>query len=110
LWAIIKEKGIKQFREYEKYPPVIRDLAFVVNEKVLYNDIRTEIVNYHDFIKKVELFDVYQGKKLGRGKKNLAFHIIYQTDKTLTSEEIDKLQQGLVKKLEKKFEAKIRDF
>ena len=82
----------------------------MVNERVLYNDIRAEIANYHNFIKEVELFDVYQGKKLGESKKNLAFHIVYQADKTLTSVEIDKLQQGLVKRLEKKFEARIRDF
>ncbi len=110
FYNLAQEKGERQFKEYEKYPPVIRDLAFVVNENILYNDIRKEIVNYHEFVKQVELFDVYQGEKLGRGKKNLAFHIIYQADKTLTSQEIDKLQKGLIKALERKFEAKIRDF
>jgi phenylalanyl-tRNA synthetase beta chain len=110
FYRLIKERGEKQFKEYEKYPPVMRDLAFVVEEKILYNDIREEIENYHKFIKKVELFDVYQGRRLGKNKKNLAFHIVYQADKTLTAKEIDKLQQGLIKKLEKKFEAKIRDF
>ena len=110
FYRLIKERGEKQFKEYEKYPPAMRDLAFVVEEKILYNDIREEIENYHKFIKKVELFDVYQGKRLGKNKKNLAFHIVYQADKTLTAKEIDKLQQGLIKKLEKKFEAKIRNF
>ena len=110
FFYLSNEEGDKQFKEYEKFPPAMRDLAFVVDEKILYNDIKEEIENYHEHIKEVELFDIYQGKKLGSGKKNLAFHIIYQSDKTLTSEEIDKLQQGLIKKLEEKLGAKIRDF
>jgi len=107
--AVFKKDQAK-FREYEKFPPIIRDLAFVVNEKVLYNDIREEIIKYHEYIKNVDLFDVYQGVKLGSGRKNLAFRVIYQTDKTLTSKEVDELQTGLFKKLEMKFDAKLRDF
>jgi len=106
----IFQKGDIEFSEYEKYPPVIRDLAFVVNEKVLYNDIREEIIKFHKYIRKADLFDVYRGLKLGSGRKNLAFRVIYQADKTLTSEEVDELQVGLFKRLEKKFDAKIRDF
>jgi len=58
----------------------------------------------------VELFDVYQGEKLGKGNKNLAFSIVYQADKTLISEEVDEIQKGLIKKLEEKFEARVRKF
>ncbi len=100
----------KKFKEFAKYPALTRDLAFVVNEKILYNEIKQAIANYNPLIKQVKLFDVYQGKKLGENKKNLAFHVTYQADKTLTSEEVDKLQQGLINQLEKKFGAKIRNF
>ena len=110
LFKAIKARSVRKYQAYAKYPLVVRDLAFVVDEKVLYNDIREEIVNCHDYIKAVELFDVYQGDKLGPGKKNLAFHVVYQADRTLTAEEVDKLQQELIKRLEDKFEAKIRDF
>lgn len=105
----IKNRDIL-YHESDKYPPVVRDLAFVVSQKILYNDIRAEILNHHEFIKRVELFDEYHGDKLGKDKKSLAFHVIYQADKTLTSEEVDKIQNSLIKKLEEKFEAKIRDF
>jgi phenylalanyl-tRNA synthetase beta chain len=100
----------KKLQEFEKYPPVIRDLAFVVNEKVLYDDIRKEIMVFSFFIKSAELFDFYTGEKIGKGNKNLAFHIIYQADKTFAATEIDELQTGLIKKMEEKFEAKVRDF
>jgi len=100
----------KKYRELEKYPAVVRDLAFVVDREILYNDIKNEIENFNSLIKQVELFDVYQGGKLGQDKKNLAFHIVYQADKTLLSEEIDEMQKSLIGYLEKKFNAQIRNF
>ncbi len=105
------ESGKEQkFIGFEKFPPVIRDLAFVINKKTLYNDIQKEIVDFHEYIKSVDLFDVYTGDKIGKDKKNMAFHIIYQADRTLTAAEIDDLQGKLVKRLEERFEAAIRDF
>jgi phenylalanyl-tRNA synthetase beta chain len=101
----------KKYQELPKFPPMVRDLAFVIEKKILYNDLKKEIESFHELIKSVELFDVYEGDKLGENKKNLAFHIIYQSgDRTLTTEEIDKIQGDLIKHLEKKFEAQIRNF
>ena len=100
----------KKYIVSDKYPVVIRDLAFVLDNNILYNNIRNTIINFNKYIKTVELFDEYYGDKLGKNKKSLAFHIVYQADKTLTSEEIDKLQKELFQHLENKFEAKLRDF
>ena len=110
LLEVTESQGEKKYKEYDKFPPVVRDLAFVVNEKVLYNDIKNEVINFHEYIKEVELFDVFQGDKIGAGNKNLAFHIIYQADRTMVAKEIDDLQQKLIKRMEEKFEAKVRDF
>ncbi len=110
LLNLIMAGDNKNYEPYGKYPPVIRDLAFVVNEKVMYNDIKNEILKHHAYIKTVSLFDVYTGEKLGKGKKNLAFHIIYRANKTLKTEEINEIQNSLIKRLEERFEAKIRDF
>ncbi len=110
LLSLVKNSQVKQYVEPPKYPAVSRDLAFVVNEKILYNNIKKQIINFSDLIRQADLFDVYQGDKLGQGKKSLAFHIIYQADKTLTSEEVDEVQGKLVKHLEKEFKAKVRDF
>jgi len=101
----------KKYNDIPKFPPMVRDLAFVIDQKILYNDIRNEIKNFHELIKSVDLFDVYVGKNLGEDKKNLAFHIIYQSnDRTLTTEEIDEIQKNLIENLEKRFEAQIRNF
>lgn len=100
----------KFFKEPPKYPEVLRDLALVVNEKILYNNIKKQIVKFSGLIKQAELFDVYQGEKIGPGKKSLAWHLTYQADRTLTSEEVDAIQDKLVKHLEKELGAKVRDF
>lgn len=111
LFIAVKVRGPKKYQEYEKYPPLTRDLAFVVNNKILYSDIKEEIEGFSELIRQVELFDVFTGGKLGPKNKNLAFHLIYQAaDRTLTAAEVDKLQAELIKKLEEKFGAKIRNF
>ena len=110
LLVMQKKQNVKLFEEFEKFPPLVRDLAFVINEKILYSDIRSEIINFNELIKKVELFDVFHGGKLGESNKSLAFHIIYQADRTLTTAEVDIVQEGLLKRMEEKFEAKIRNF
>ncbi|MEK9130169.1 MAG: phenylalanine--tRNA ligase subunit beta, partial [Patescibacteria group bacterium] len=110
LYDLVLDNQDKKYKEIAKYPSVVRDLAFVVENEILYSDIKKDIENFNDLIKQVELFDIYQGEKLGQNKKNLAFHIIYQADRTLTSEEVDKVQEELIKYLKKKLRAKIRDF
>ena len=110
LLKAVKNSPARQYGEPPKYPAASRDLALVVNEKILYNNIVEEIKKFSDLIKQAELFDVYQGGKLAAAEKSLAFHIIYQADRTLTSKEVDEVQGKLVKHLEKEFEAKIRNF
>lgn len=111
LSQAINRTSARQFEEFEKYPPLTRDLAFVVDAKILYSDIRQEIAQTSELIRRVEFFDVYQGGKLGAKNKSLAFHVIYQaSDRTLTSMEVDELEKRIVKRLEEKFGAKIRNF
>ena len=111
LLKLAKNYGYKQYHATPKYPPMVRDLAFVIDAKILYNDIREALKNFNELITSVELFDVYSGDKLGQNKKNLAFHIIYQSnDRTLTAEEIDTIQTELINHLQSKFEAQIRNF
>lgn len=110
LTDLIIESSVVTFKELPKYPVVVRDLAFVVNEKILYNEIKKELAKFNPLIKEVELFDVYVGNKLASGEKSLAWHINFQSeDRTLTAEEVDLIVAGLVKLLEDKFEAKLRE-
>lgn len=100
-----------QHEEQSKYPTLERDLAFVVDEKILYNDLYEQIKDFHPLITKIELFDVYSGRNLSDHKKSLAFHISYRSnDKTLTAKEVDEIQKELINKLAERFDAQIRDF
>lgn len=110
LLNAVNQKGSVVYRPFDKYPSLIRDLAFILDEKILYNDIKNEIQNFHEYINGVELFDEYHGEGIGKNKKSLAFHIVYQAEKTLVSKEVDEIQNELIKDLEDKFEAKVRDF
>ncbi len=111
LLFAISNGPIKQYQAIPKFPAVNRDLAFVIDQKILYNDISQEIKKFHPLIKKVELFDVYSGENLENNKKSLAFHVVYQSDdQTLNNEEVNQIQTGLIKVLQEKFSAHIRDF
>ncbi len=110
LFNLISGIKTKTFKELNKYPTVVRDLAFVLNEKILYNEIKSEIISFNSLIKEVELFDVYSGNKLAAGEKSLAFHLSLRSEeKTLTTEEVDEVINPLIKHLAEKFEAKLRD-
>ncbi|MFA5163623.1 MAG: phenylalanine--tRNA ligase subunit beta [Patescibacteria group bacterium] len=101
----------KKYEEPARYPALTRDLAFVIPQKVLYNEIREEIKNFSELIVRVELFDVYSGSKLASNLKSLAFHLSYQSpERTLKASEVDELQSRLVSHLENKFEAQLRNF
>ena len=99
------------FRELAKYPPVVRDIALVLDQKILYNDLQADLMAFNPLIKSAELFDVYHGSKLAVNQKSLAWHIVYQSEeRTLTALEVDKIQTDLVAHLARKFSAKLRDF
>lgn len=100
-----------RLKEIAKYPPVVRDLCFVVSNKILYNDIKEVLSSVNPLIKSIELFDIYSGDKLSQSEKSLAFHLSYQAeDRTLTSAEVDKVQDDLIKAAADKFGAKLRNF
>jgi len=111
LLALSQALPVRQYEELIKYPPMTRDLAFVVNEKILYNDFWRHLVGFNSLIKKVELFDVYQGEALGSGLKSWAFHLTYQADdRTLTADEIDLIQEDLIRQSQERFDSQIRNF
>ena len=93
-----------------KFPPIKLDLAIVLDKKILWDNIQKIIYrNGENLAKKVELFDIYEGRGVPKGKKSLAFHITYQSvGRTLEDKEINKIQDKIIKELEKNFKAEIR--
>ena len=60
-------------------------------------------------VRDIDLFDMYEGEHLAQGKKNLAFHIIYESaERTLTSKEVDTLHNQIIKAVEENPEWEVR--
>lgn len=92
------------------FPAVREDLALIVDEALPAADVEAAIRKSGGFLlKQVELFDVYQGKQVGEGKKSLAYHLTFQSpSKTLSDKEVGKNRKKIIKQLEKSFRATLR--
>lgn len=101
---------VKLAQNVSKFPAIKRDIAFVVDEKVLCSQIENLISeNANDIVEKVELFDIYVGSQVEEGKKSMAYSIIYRTnDRTLTDDEVNPVQEKILKELEEKLGAYLR--
>jgi len=79
-------------------PAVKRDLALVVDKNVTYQQLEKVAIQFGSrHIKKISLFDVYEGDKLPKGKKQYALNFVLQhPEKTMTEEEINKIMNKLV--------------
>ena len=92
-----------------RFPSVTRDLAFVVDQKVTFDDIRRSIVTLNKKIHSVEVFDVYQGENIPSGKKSMAISITFlDEEKTLTDGEVATLMKNIQDTLSTKFLAEVR--
>ena len=106
--AIRKNKV--EFTELSKYPAVSRDLALLIDNNVTFAQI-VDVARQSEkkLLKKVELFDVYQGKNLPEGKKSYAVNFILQDEqKTLNDKQIDAIMQKLISNLKNKLAAELR--
>ena len=100
-----------KYRVLPRYPSVQRDLALVVREEILSEDIIKTIKSIDEkLIKKVTLFDIFKGKQIGDGYKSLAYSVIFQAeDRTLTDQEVEDTYKKIREQLITKFSAKIRE-
>lgn len=109
LMKAVKNNAVT-YKDISKYPAVKRDLALLLDKQVQFAEI--EKIAYETdkkLLKRVELFDVYEGKNLEAGKKSYAVSFTLQDENaTLNDKQIDKLMNKLVQNLETKLGAKLR--
>ncbi len=101
----------KKFIEVSKYPPVVRDISFIVKNDFVPNDYFDLVrETTPDLVEEVELLDKYENvKKLGENNISYAYRITYRSlDRTLTSEEVNKLHKKIEVATTKVFGAIIR--
>ena len=103
-------RNLPQYAEVSKFPPVRRDLAVIVDEKVAVQSILDGLIRSKTpIVDAISVFDVYRGKGIENGKKGLAFRVLLQdTQKTLTDAEVDAALAGLRRVLEQEYGAKLR--
>ena len=89
------------YRKVPSFPIVSRDFAVVSDEKVAWAEIKGCIDSLNiDYVDDIEFFDVYRGKQIEKGRKSIAFRVIFRADnKTLKSEEVDVLQEKILDNL-----------
>ena len=112
-WTLLtsKVRGAKvSFKEISKFPAVSRDLALLVDKQVTFAQIeKVCFAADKKLLKKVELFDVYEGKNLEAGKKSYAINLTLQDEeKTMNDKQTDNVMQKIVQSLEKQLDAKLR--
>ena len=109
LLKVINQKTIK-FKEISKYPEVKRDFSLLINEDVTFENIfKLAKQTENNFLKDINLFDVYTGDKLADGKKSYAVSFTLQDkNKTLTDVQIDKIMSKIQKRFESELRAELR--
>lgn len=108
LLAMVPERY--ETRPVPEYPPVLEDLAVVVDETIPAEKV-AELIRQAGgkVVANVRLFDVYRAAQLGPGKKSLAYSLAFQaSDRTLTDKDVSGIRQRILRRLEQELGAKLR--
>ncbi|MBI2038611.1 MAG: phenylalanine--tRNA ligase subunit beta [Candidatus Nealsonbacteria bacterium] len=108
LFRLVSEE--REYRPISKYPSAIRDVAVLVPRTTRTQEILDVMERAGgELVQDIDVFDIYEGEELPDGMKNFAFRITYQSDeRTLSSKEIDALQNEIIKQLQDNPEWQVR--
>jgi len=100
-----------KYKEVSKYPETSRDISFIIDKNINLNNYY-EIVrdSAENLIEEVKLVDEFENdKKFGKDKKSYTFRIVYRSpERTLTNEEINKIQEEIREETKKELKAVLR--
>ena len=107
---MLKDQKAK-YKEVSKFPAVRRDLALLLDKQIAFAEIESiALRSDKNFLKEVNLFDVYEGDKLPEDKKSYALSFIFRDEeKTLTDKVVDKSILKIFKSLEHQLKVELRD-
>ena len=99
-----------QMKSISNYTPIYEDLAFILDSSLPVEDVTPLILQTGEpLLINATLFDVYEGEQVGTGKKSLAYSLTFQaSDRTLTDDEVGKIRNKIIRRLENKFQATLR--
>ena len=103
--------GKIKYKEYNKYPSITKDFAVILDKNISSEDIMSTIKKAGGkSLTNIEVFDVYVGKNIDEDKKSIAFSLTFEDyTKTLTDEEVTEVFNKIIKEVEKKYNATLRN-
>ena len=101
------KKGIDSYVEYSKYPSIVRDLSFSIDQTQNLSLLKQTIKNVTTNLKSVNFFDIYFDS-ISNTNLNLGIRVEFQSqERTLTTKEIDEQMKTLLENLKQNFDIKI---
>lgn len=110
--ALLKDAGaLKKLSPPPSFPNTRRDVALIVGAEVKHEQVlKIARKAAPPELERVELFDIYEGKNVGAGRKSMAYAFTYRSPKaTLTDEQVNAFQQKINEALKAKLPAEIRE-
>lgn len=100
-----------RYKEVSKYPETSRDISFIIDKNVNLNNYYEIVRDFaENLIEEVKLLDSYEDDaKFGKDKKSYTFRIVYRSpERTLTNEEINKIQEKIRERTKQDLNAILR--
>jgi phenylalanyl-tRNA synthetase beta chain len=101
--VVSSDHGREYYEDVISYPAVREDIAVVVADEVDAEGVRAAVLEGGgDLLRAAEIFDVYRGEQVGKGRKSLALRLEFRAaDRTLTDEEVAERRVAITKALAK---------
>ena len=110
LLADLAKSDTIQYKEIPKFPKIRRDFALLLDIDVSFDALKQiALKTEKNILNSVQLFDVYEGNKLEKGKKSYGISFTFQDQsKTLTDKQNDKVMEKLKQNFSKELKAELR--
>ncbi|MCC2604404.1 phenylalanine--tRNA ligase subunit beta [Planctobacterium marinum] len=111
LLTHLNEAKLPKAKPLSRFPANRRDIAIIVDEAINASEVLQVIEKFGtNLLVGLNLFDVYRGDNIGKGKKSLALSLTLQdVERTLEESEIQSIVNGVVEKLTEEFNASLRE-
>ncbi|HVR86592.1 MAG TPA: phenylalanine--tRNA ligase subunit beta [Planctomycetota bacterium] len=109
--ALVKAaKLTRPYKDFNRQPPVDRDLAVVLSEATTWKQVETAVrAGAPPTLESLRFLNEYKGKGIDAGQKSWAFSMVFRApDRTLTGPEVDASVQSILKVLERDLKARLR--
>jgi len=106
----IGQRKVSSYKSFSSFQASQRDIALVVANDINADQLIHSIQSLNqEHLIEVNLFDVYEGEHIDKGKKSVALNLTYQSiEATLTDEQLNQQVEDIINHLESKFSAKLR--